>query len=411
MDPIGILRQPEVLRIKFFPLYLFTLVFLTSCNTTLFTPYRSSSSRLDAPSHAPTDDVPIFSRVRFSDLPGYKNDSPNAILTGLLASCHSFNQIAPTQHVGTETLPLRALDWHRTCLNIKRYFKSNQILDRRFFESLFIPYRVSSKKSGKSGLFTGYYEAELQASYTQHHQYRYPIYKRPNDLKKINNKFKPYFTREQIAAGKLKGKNLELLWAKDPLDVFILHIQGSGKITLDDGTILRINYDGNNGYSYRSIAKKMISDGLISKNQADWESIRDWLTRHPHQINRIFNHNQRYIFFKINENQHSVFGAQNTPLIAKRSLATDLRYIPLGSILWVDIENIINERPNRIQRFMISQDTGNAIKGVIRGDFYWGSGNKALYYAGKMKNKGSYYILLPKTAMQRISFQSTSLVK
>ena len=245
-------------------------------------------------------------------------------------------------------------------------------------------------------LFTGYYEAELQASRTKSDIYRYPIYQKPPDLvKKANGKFQPYHNRLQIDNGALAGKGLELFWAKDRLDVFILHIQGSGKLLLDDGSVVRVGYAGNNGYSYRSVAKKMISDGLITNQQSDWDGIRGWLERNPDKAPKVLAYNQRYVFFQLSKHQLSIVGAQGTPLIAGRSMAVDKRYIPLGSILWVDIVNIPDAGPKRIRRFMLAQDTGNAIKGIIRGDFFWGSGNEALRYAGRMKNEGSYYVLLP----------------
>ena len=355
----------------------------------------------------PSSDTPIFREVAFRDLPAYKNDHPNKILNNLLASCHSFSEMPGARDVGTKILPLKASDWQRTCKVIISHLQKKGKINREFFEKLFTPFEVTNKKGIKIGLFTGYYEAELEASYTRHGAYRYPIYKRPKNLKTTSKrKYKRYLTRAEINSGKLENKNLELLWGNDLLDIFILQIQGSGKVKLDNGKTVRIGYHGDNGYKYRSIASKMIRDGLIRAEQASWEGIRSWLERNPTRINKILNYNRRYIFFRISENQNSVLGAQGTPLIGGRSMATDLRYIPLGSLLWVDIENIAKKHPRKIRRFMMAQDTGAAIKGVVRGDFYWGHGKEALYYAGRMKNKGSYYILIPKIAARKIKAQS-----
>ncbi|MCH9853162.1 MAG: MltA domain-containing protein [Alphaproteobacteria bacterium] len=340
-------------------------------------------------------------KVKFTQLPDYSADHPQSLLVGLLSSCNKYQAMDEKAVIGTNALPILARDWQQTCRVLEQSLTKYGRLEQELFEKLFIPYLVVNGKK-KTGLFTGYYEAELQASRIKSTVYRYPIYQRPPDLvKDANGKFQPYHNRGQIDNGALEGKGLELFWAKDRLDVFILHIQGSGKLLLDDGSVVRIGYDGNNGYSYRSVARKMISDGLITNEQSDWDGIRGWLERNPDKALNVLAYNQRYVFFKLSTHQLSIVGAQGTPLLAGRSMAVDKNYIPLGSILWVDIKNIPDAGPKRIRRFMLAQDTGNAIKGIIRGDFFWGSGNEALRYAGRMKNEGSYYVLLPIIAVQR----------
>ena len=343
-----------------------------------------------------------FKAVKFSQLPDYKRDHPQNILIGLLASCSKFKLLKPATDVGTDLLPITAQDWQETCKYIENHLGKYGKLDKGFFEKLFTPYLVIDGKNSKEGLFTGYYEPELPVARKPDNVYRYPLYKRPADLVATSKGFKPHLTRKQIEAGGLKGKNLELFWAKDRLDLFIMQIQGSGKLVVNDGSVVRIGYDGHNGYKYKSIGRKLIADGLISSSQSGWPGIRAWLEANPDKVDNIMAYNQRYVFFKLSEHQLSIVGAHETPLIAQRSMAVDKRYIPLGSILWVDIDYVANANSKNIRRLMLAQDTGGAIKGVVRGDFFWGSGDKALQYAGRMKNKGSYYILLPQVAQHRL---------
>ncbi len=401
----GILRRREVPNNNFITIALLALL-LTGCALGDFfrarEPYLKSNLPPEQRYQAEEPKSFRLQKVKFTQLPDYSSDHPQSLLVGLLASCNKYQAMDEKTMVGTNVLPILARDWQQTCRILEQALTKHGKLEKELFEKLFIPYlALNGKKT--TGLFTGYYEAELQASRKKSEVYRYPIYKSPPDLvRKANGKFQPYHNRLQIDNGALEGKGLELFWAKDRLDVFILHIQGSGKLRLDDGSVVRIGYAGNNGYSYRSVAKKMIADRLITNAQSDWDGIREWLKNNPDKAKTVLGYNQRYVFFQLSKHQLSIVGAQGTPLIAGRSMAIDKRYIPLGSILWVDIVNIPDAGPERIRRFMLAQDTGNAIKGIIRGDFFWGSGNEALRYAGRMKNEGSYYVLLPIIAVQRL---------
>ncbi len=405
LDQIGILRQLEVQQIKFITTALL-LIALNGCAIgNLFKPYQTDFGTAKKPETTKRYNAPKnlwFKQVKFSQLPDYKHDHPENILVGLLASCSRYRLMKAENNIGTASLPILAKDWQETCRVLEQSLAKSGKLDRELFEKLFVPYLVNNNKK-EQGLFTGYYEAELEASRKQSSVYRFPLYKRPSDLLKSSDGkgFKAYHTRGAIDKGALKGKGLELFWAKDALDVFILQIQGSGQLKLDDGSIVRIGYDGHNGYRYRSVAKKMIADGFITSAQSSWPGIRNWLENNPNKAQEVLSYNQRYVFFRLSEHQRSIVGAHETPLIAGRSLAVDQRYIPLGSVLWVDIKNVPDAGPARIRRFMLAQDTGGAIKGIIRGDFFWGSGDNALHYAGRMKNEGSYYILLPIFAVKR----------
>jgi membrane-bound lytic murein transglycosylase A len=242
-------------------------------------------------------------------------------------------------------------------------------------------------------------------SFQRSEKYKYPLYKRPPDLIKENNKygrkekqtFVPHYDRKSIAAGMLDGKGLELLWVDCPVDAFFLHIQGSGRVRLEGGTYVGVGYDGANGHPYTAVGKILIDRGEIRKEDMSMQAIRDWIKKHPLEGQRLMEENASYVFFRILNSKGAV-GAQGVPVSPGRTLAIDNRFIPYGIPVWLDVTH--SQNGINIQRLMIAQDTGGAIKGPLRGDVFWGFGGVPARIAGEMKSKGRSYLLLPK----RVSF-------
>ena len=198
-------------------------------------------------------------------------------------------------------------------------------------------------------------------------------------------------TRRELETGKTKIPADIIAWVKEPVDLFILQIQGSGILRLPDGSKIGIGYDGNNGHSFTGIGTVMAKKGLLKKGAYTMSEIRDWLIAHPERAREMMHENKRYIFFKKLDKPGAV-GASGVPLTAGRSLAVDPAYIPSGSFLWLQADH----HGMSLNRLMTAQDTGSAIKGVVRGDLFWGTGENALKEAGRMRSQGTYYLLLPK---------------
>jgi membrane-bound lytic murein transglycosylase A len=269
-------------------------------------------------------------------------------------------------------------------------------------------YRVTGSDTGGSVLFTGYYEPLLDGSLTRTDKYKYPLYRVPPDLIKNENKigrmkdgkFIPYYSRYEIdVEGVLKGKNLELVWVSDPVELFSLHIQGSGKIRLEDGTLLTAGYAQTNGRPFRSITKFMLEGGRIQSSEASYrhEFLRG---RSDQEIYDVLSHNERYTFFRFLDKDP--VGSLGEPVTPGRTIATDPDCFPEGALAFVrlrkpvfDNEEKVKERIN-FSRFVLSQDKGTAIAGPGRVDIFFGFGTKAEYTAGTLKEKGELYLLLKK---------------
>lgn len=271
--------------------------------------------------------------------------------------------------------------------------------------------RVFTVNNGETGLFTGYYEPEIEGSLVKTKEYNVPVYALPQDivridLGKFNPKFKgeilfgkqngeeiePYLTRREIETGKIKFPAQVIAWVKEPAELFILQIQGSGILKLPDGKKIGIGYAGNNGHAFTGIGSVMAQRGLLKDGVYTMAEIKKWLIANPRQAQSLMHENPRYIFFKKTDRPGAV-GSLGVPLTAGRSLAVDPAYVPLGSFLWLQTTAPDGSALNRL---VTAQDTGSAIKGAVRGDFFWGTGEKALKEAGRMKSKGIYFLLLPK---------------
>ena len=333
--------------------------------------------------------------MAYTQLPGWRTDDHASALGALRRSCGRLKG-----------------GWRRVCDEAGKVGANNAPAARAFFERWFIPHRVSSGGTFQ-GLFTGYFEAELHGSWKRTARYRVPLYRVPDDLVSVSlgrfrkalkgdaisgrikgGKLVPYPTRAEILAGALRGKGLELLWVDDPVDAFFLHIQGSGRAVMSDGRVVRLGYGGRNGRPYFAIGRELIARQAIAKEKMSMQAIRAWLNAHPRESDAVMNLNESFIFFRILKGDGPI-GAQGVALTPGRSLAVDTQYVPFGTPVWLDTTDPLNAQP--LQRLVIAQDRGGAIKGAVRGDLFWGYGEAAARKAGAMKQPGRCFLLWPRT--------------
>jgi membrane-bound lytic murein transglycosylase A len=336
----------------------------------------------------------VLQPADFSSLSGWSQDYVSEAIPALLKSCDKWKSQAADKPIGKAAFAGTVKDWQPACDAAATVPLADDEAVRRYFTTYFSPYRVTNDGDAK-GLFTGYYEIDLHGSKTRSERYHEPLYKLPPD--KVAGS--AYYTRKEIDEGALVGKGLELVYVDDPVQAFFLHIQGSGRITLDDGTVMRVGFAGQNGHPYTPIGRYMLEQGLLEKGKVSANSIKDWLRNNPEQARFIMQRDVSFIFFKDNSHlTEGPIGAQGVPLTTERSLAVDRRFIPLGVPLWLDTTypTLPEAKPLPLRKLFIAQDTGGAIKGVVRGDVFFGNGKLAEDLAGYMKNKGSYYMLLPK---------------
>ncbi len=289
----------------------------------------------------------------------------------------------------------------------------------------FILYRAAGRAGNKEVLFTGYFEPVYDARITPDKEYKFPLYSLPEDLIKIDlSLFKdkyngesiiarvedkqviPYYTRMEIEHQKiLENKNLEIAWLKDPVDVAFLQIQGSGRLKMNDGSLLAVGYHASNGRSYKSIGKYLIDKEYMTKEEMSMQGIRSYLSGHPEIVDETLNYNPSYVFFRILE--RGPLGNIGVPLTPGRSIALDSRLFPKGALCFIKsekpVENINGkiEKWEKFSRFIINQDTGGAITGAGRADIFWGSGKYAELAAGHMKQEGELFVLIKKDFNKR----------
>ena len=348
----------------------------------------------------------------FTELPGWGQDDLAAVLPAWQRSCERLLRLSPETPLGPAGLAGAARDWREICTAVLDAPAEESGL-RSFIEDRLRPFQVSGNGQVE-GLFTGYYEPIFSGARAQSKGFPVPLHAVPPDLVEValgdfdptllgrkfigqvvNGKLRPYYRRGDIQNGAIDGKNAELLWMADPLEAFILHIQGSGLIELPGGDLLRVGFANHNGFDYVSVGKWLIAEGELPPHQADFEDIRDWMNRNPDRAADVLAINDRYIFFREIEGEGPI-GAAGEVLTPGRSLAVDTSLLPLGVPIWLDAEHP-DPSSGRLRRLMVAQDSGNAIRGAVRGDFYWGTGDAALAFAGRMMSKGQYFILIPRS--------------
>jgi len=331
--------------------------------------------------------------LHLADLPGWDADRQSQALAALAMSCSVLPRLSDASPVGADGMAGTVADWRPVCAAVPAAGAGDAAV-RAFLDSQFQAVALGEAP----GLFTGYYEPEVSASRRRSPRFTVPLYRRPADL----DAGKPYLTRAQIEAGGLRNRRLELFWLADAADAFFLQVQGSGRLRLAEGGTVRIGYAGDNGRPYTAIGRLLVERGALTKESVSLQSIRDWLHAHPAEAGPLMRQNARYVFFKEVPGAGPI-GAQGVPLTPGRSLAIDAALLPLGAPFWLDTTYPAGtpEAGRPLQRLVVAQDVGAAIKGRQRGDLYWGSGDQAMRYAGNMKQPGRLFLLLPNAVAAR----------
>ena len=329
----------------------------------------------------------------FSRLPSWQEENYNEALSNFLNSCKTKKTKKMYQQI---------------CKQAKDV-KSAKI----FMQKEFTPYMINTKAGKKEGLLTGYYEPGLRGSLTRTKKYKYPIYQTPKDLiivdlssiypslknyrlrgKIKGNKLIPYDTRKQSNSKHIPADII--CYTDSKIDLFFLEIQGSGRVILENGKTIFIGYDNQNGHRYRAIGKYLVKIGALKLKDVSLQTIRAWLDKNPKRVNEVLNYNKSVVYFAKRENSAS--GSLGLCLTPERSIAVDRRYIPLGSMLYLNAD--INDK--KISKIVLAQDTGGAIKGAIRADMFLGYGTRAMNIAGELKSPLKLWILLPKNKKEAI---------
>ncbi|MBF0316925.1 MAG: MltA domain-containing protein [Nitrospirae bacterium] len=281
-------------------------------------------------------------------------------------------------------------------LDAMKRFKGNLDLLNNYIRQHYAVYGYSGNNSPDAVTFTGYFVPTLRGSLDSSDTFRYPLYRPPEEL----NKVMPFLTRKEIDAGALVGRGLELLYVDDRVDLFFLHIQGSGVIELDTNEVLYVGYAGTNGHDYKSIGKLLLEENKMENKSVSMQGIKAYLREHPQEMDRIMAHNPSYVFFTTTP--EIGICASNVPLVAGRAIATDLRIYPQGALAYISTQKAVLDKAGRItgysplSRFVVNQDTGKAIVGPTRVDFFWGMGKYAEIQAGTMRQSGKLYFLAKK---------------
>jgi membrane-bound lytic murein transglycosylase A len=365
------------------------------------------------PAAVPATPAPLppaaFSRTllpaSWDDLPGWRDDELSAAWAPFLASCRG---MASRPHGPA---------WKRVCELAREVDASSTRAVRSFFEQHLRPYAVQAADGASSGMFTGYYEPLLRGSRQRSKGYEQPVRAVPDDLLTIDlssvfpelkdkrvrgrlegNKVVPYWTRADLARRGEQVPGKTLLYVDDAVELFFLQVQGSGRVQLTDGSTVRVNYADQNGHPYQSIGKVLVERGELRLEEASMQGIQAWARANPARLDELLNTNPSYVFFREMPNsKDGPIGALGVPLTPERSLAIDPRSIPLGAPVFLSTTRPNSSQP--LNRLMMAQDTGGAIKGVVRADFFWGTGGDAGLRAGRMKQNGQMWVLLP-VAMQ-----------
>jgi membrane-bound lytic murein transglycosylase A len=351
-----------------------------------------------------------LSAAHYADLPGWSGSAPRAALSAFQRSCAVLKGKADTAPMGGYAGT--AGDWRAPCAAAETAAPNTA---KAFFEHWFLPVAVSAGRV-KEGRFTGYYEPEIFASRQKHGAFQAPVYDRPDDLVTVdlgafrpalegerlagrveNGRLVPYASRAEIAAKGLQHARI-LFYTDDPIALFFLHIQGSGRVRFEDGSTARVSYAAQNGQLYTAIGKTLIERG-VPRDGLSLQTIRAWLKAHPGQARGVMESDASYIFFQeepLGDASLGAKGAQGVPLTPLASLAVDPRLHALGTPVYVAGESPLG-------RLFIAQDIGGAIRGVVRGDVYFGFGAQAEARAGTMNQMGRIFVLLPKAVVQRLA--------
>jgi membrane-bound lytic murein transglycosylase A len=334
----------------------------------------------------------------WSDLPGWLADDPAQAWDAFLTSCRAL---------------VRQETWRDVCTVAETIRNPDRETARRFFEANLTPFQLTRADGAEEGLITGYYEPLLRGSRKPTARYRYALYGLPDDLLVIDltevypelkgmrlrgrlegRRIVPYYDRAQLTEGRGALAGREIVWVEDAIELFFLQIQGSGRIVLENGEVLRVGYADQNGHPYRSIGRLLVERGELPLERASMQGIKAWAHANPGKVNELLNANASYVFFReLPAGLSGPLGALGQPLTARRSLAVDPGFVPLGAPVFIATTWPLSTRP--LNQLMLAQDTGGAIRGPVRADFFWGFGEEAAREAGRMKQSLRMWVLLP----------------
>ena len=379
------------------------------------------TGQIEPPVEAEAEDKLTLRAVTYAELDGWQSDDMRPAIRAFARSCKAMLRRDDERAVGPDDRMGTIGQWREVCetavsIDVANLRKEDA---RTFFESGFRPY-LSGNGDLPEGLFTGYYEPELQGQLTRGGAFQTPLYLKPDDMVSIDlgdfreelkgtklvgrlsgKTVKPYFDRAAIDGGALSGRDLELVWVDDAVDAFFLQIQGSGRVVLPDDSVLRVGYAATNGHPYFAIGRELIARGILTRETVSLQSIQKWLQDNPDEADGVMNTNASYVFFQPltvdpNDPEAGPLGSQGVPLEPGRSLAVDRRFHAMGVPVWVETRDPMNA-DRAFRRLMIAQDTGGAIRGPVRGDIFFGPGDDAALFAGHMNRQGQKYVLLPIT--------------
>jgi membrane-bound lytic murein transglycosylase A len=362
------------------------------------TPVPPTAPPAQPPAQPPAS---LFTPVAFEALPGWQQDDLRQAWPAFQASCRALGAKA---------------DWKSVCAAAKTVDAGDGAAVRRFFETYFVPNLVRTADGADSGLITGYYEPFLRGARKRGGVNQTPLYKVPDDLITVDlgsvypslkgmrlrgrlsgKTVVPYGSRAEIERARIPGK--ELVWVDDPVEAFFLEVQGSGRVQLDDGETVRIAYADQNGHPYKAIGRWLVEQGELTSAEASAQGIKAWIAAHPERRQELFNVNPSYIFFReerLPDPGIGPKGALGVPLTPSRSVAIDPSFLPLGAPIYLSTTEPASTTP--LQRLVMGQDTGGAIRGAVRADFFFGFGGQAPDNAGRMKQRGQLWVLLPRGA-------------
>ncbi len=339
-------------------------------------------------------------RVSFSELPGWPEDDLRAAWPALLASCAALSSKP---------------GWQEACTGAAAVDASNLNTVREFFEERFVPHQVRNPDGSVTGTVTGYYEPLLRGARSRRGHFQTPLHAPPPDLitvdlgalypelkslrlrgRLVGSRLLPYPSRAEMERSNLLVGR-ELLWVDDPVDAFFLQVQGSGRVRLEEtGETVRVAYADQNGHPYRSIGRYLVDRGELTLEQASMQGIKGWVAANPARLSELLNANPSYVFFReerITDPGQGPRGALGVPLTPQRSIAIDPQFIPLGAPVF--LATTLPNSSSVLRRLVMAQDTGGAIRNPVRADYFWGFGAEAGEMAGRMKQTGQMWVLLP----------------
>jgi len=360
-------------------------MFLTACSTA--PEYSKKAVKETPPSNTYDSRIAELIPVAWSDLPGWQEDDLTAAWPAWKRSCEGLLKRNPS-----------GLNWKPACAAAAKLKANNSESIRLYFQSYMkvmeVRHQTGALAGSVYGLVTGYYEPYLNGSRKKGGVYQTPIHRYPDAWRDKKPSSLP--TRaELISSNQLKGQ--EIVWVDDAVAAAFLHVQGSGRIRMDDGKVIRVGFAGTNDQPFKSFAQWLLDRKEITKATATMQGIQDWADKNPKRVQEMLNANPRYVFFRELPASHDAdvgpIGSLGVPLTAERSIAIDTKALPLGAPVFLSTTYPLSKKP--IQRLMMAQDTGSAIIGAVRADFYWGTGDEAGSYAGRMKQQGRMWVFLP----------------